>query len=171
MYKYPFLLVLSLTLAACGDDSGEKSSDEHPATGSFDETTKPKKIASKPCSKYNLKFYEGDEREFDKTVIRLGNSISDANFNINGHQVSVLGFEGQAEEYINYSIYRGIKNKRETEASGSTMSTKTETEITVCFRRNVIAVKQEVEKVRARGDLSKAQYFTKQWLWVVDEKE
>lgn len=164
MYKY---LPIILILAGCG--GGEETIDEHPATGSFDESTKPKKIQSRPCSKYNLKFYEGDERDFSKNLIRLGDSKSDATVTINDKDITILGFEGQAEEYINYSIYRGTEYKKETEHSGSTLSTTTQTQITVCFRRDVIAVKQIIEKVRARGDLSKAQYLTKQWLWRIEQ--
>lgn len=165
-------LLLAFTvfgLTACGSDENADS-DKHPATGSFNDSTKPKKIQSKPCSKYNLKFYEGDERDFNESIIRLGDSKSDAQVEINGHKVAVLGFEGQAEEYINYSVYRGISYNKITEPSGSTLTTKTETQIIVCFRKEAIAVKQVVEKVRARGQLSKAQYFTKQWLWRVEEK-
>lgn len=169
MYKYFFLLALTSSLLACGSEDG--SIDKHPATGSFNETTKPKKIASKPCSKYNLKFYQGDQREFNSKAILLGSSRSDAELTINGHNITVLGFEGQAEEYINYSIYRGVKHKKEKETSGSTLATKTETQITVCFRKKVIAVKEMVEQVRARGDFSKAQYYTKQWLWIISEKD
>lgn len=168
--KKLLLLFAVLGLAACGGGDDSPEDDKHPATGSFSDATKPKKIQSKPCSNYNLKFYEGDQREFNETVIRLGESKSDAQVEINGHKVAVLGFEGQAEEYINYSVYRGVAYDKITEASGSTLSTKTETQIIVCFRKSAIAVKQLVEKVRARGQLSKAQYFTKQWLWTVDEK-
>lgn len=169
--KKLLLVFAVLGLTACGGDQSEKeSSDEHPATGSFNDATKPKKIQSKPCSNYNLKFYEGDERNFNENIVRLGDSKSDAQIEINGHKVAILGFEGQAEEYINYSVYRGVSYDKITEESGSTLSTKTEMQIIVCFRRKVIAVKQLVEKVRARGQLSKAQYFTKQWLWRVVEK-
>jgi len=165
MYKYITTITLALALSACGGEDESNTEDKHPATGSFNEVTKPKKIQSKPCSNYNLKFYEGDERDFDQSIIRLGESRSDAIVEINKKKLTILGFDGQAEEYINYSVYRGTTYTKETERSGSTISTKTETQIIICFRKDAIAVKQLVEKVRARGDLSKAQYFTKQWIW------
>lgn len=168
MSKKLLIVFAVLGLSACGGET--ESTDEHPATGSFNDATKPKKIQSKPCSNYNLKFYEGDERDFNESVIRLGETKSDAQISINGHDILVLGFDGQAEEYINYSVYRGVSFDKQTEKSGSTLETRTETQIIVCFRRDAIAVKQLVEKVRARGQLSKAQYFTKQWLWRVEEK-
>ena len=165
----PLLLSVFLgALVGCSDEGeGEVKVDEHPATSSFSESTKPKKISSKPCSDYNLKFYEGDEREFDQTTIRLGDSRSDAEVEINGRKLAILGFEGQAEEYINYSVYRGNLYSKEDQ-NGTTLSTRVETQITVCFRKDVIAVKQLTEKIRARGDLSKVQYFNKQWIWKVD---
>lgn len=158
-------------LAGCsgGDEAdGEVKVDEHPAQSTFSETLKPKKIQSKPCSDYNLKFYEGDERKFSDTTIRLGRSRSDAKVEINGRPVVILGFEGQAEEYINYSIYRGMDYKETQDGSGARLMTKTETQVIVCFRKDVIAVKQLIENVRARGELSKASYLTKQWLWEVE---
>ena len=170
LYKKLLISTLLSSLVACGGGEEDASIEDHPATSSFSDATKPKKIQSKPCSNYNIKFYEGDERDFNQTVIRLGQSKSDAQIKINGHKIAVLGFEGQAEEYINYSVYRGIAYDTVNERGGTTLSTKTETQIIVCFRRNAIAVKQLIEKVRARGELSKAQYFTKQWLWKVAEK-
>lgn len=164
-----FLIVLIGTLLGCSDEKGKV--DKHPARGSFDESTQPKKIASKPCSKYNLKFYEGDIRQFDESMIRLGTAKSDAEIEINGHKITILGFEGQAEEYINYSLYRGVSHSKKDEVTGSILMTKTETQIIICFRKDAIAVRQLVENVRARGDLEKTQYFTKQWLWKIAEKE
>jgi hypothetical protein len=158
-------------LSGCSGESDQQAGekvDEHPATGSFNDSTKPKKIASKPCSNYNLKFYEGDEREFNEDLIRLGSDRSDAKIEINGRQVVILGFRGQAEEYINYSMYRGIKHDKKIEKNGSTLSVITETQIIICFRKKVIAVKQLVENVRARGALTKSQSLTKQWIWTVE---
>jgi hypothetical protein len=171
MYVKSLLSVaLIATLYGCSDGSDtEAQTDKHPAKSSFKEVTAPKKIQSKPCSKYNLKFYEGDVREFDQSIIRLGTNKSDASVEIAGRQIAILGFEGQAEEYINYSMYRGIKHTRSEDSSGASLSTKTETQIIICFRKNVIAVKQLIENVRARGNLSKAQYLTKQWTWKLEE--
>jgi hypothetical protein len=171
-YKSLLSVALIVSLSSCsqGDPSsqGDSSSvDKHPAKSTFNESTAPKKIASKPCSKYNLKFYEGDIREFDQRIIRLGMTKSDANIQINGKSVAILGFEGQSEEYINYSLYRGISYKKSKDISGAILSTKTETQIIICFRKDIIAVKQLIENVRARGSLTKAQYMTKQWTWQV----
>ena len=162
-------LVVGVLSGCSGEQSTANDVDEHPATGSFNDSTKPKKIASKPCSKYNLKFYEGDERDFKQGLIRLGSDRSDAKVEINGRKVAILGFRGQAEEYINYSMYRGISNDKKIEKNGSTLSIITETQIIICFRKNVIAVKQLIENVRARGALSKSQHLTKQWIWKVGE--
>ncbi|MCJ8269773.1 MAG: hypothetical protein MJK04_10270 [Psychrosphaera sp.] len=159
-------------LAGCSGESDQSTTekvDEHPATGSFNESTKPKKIASKPCSNYNLKFYEGDERVFKAGLIRLGSDRSDAKVEINGRKVAILGFRGQAEEYINYSMYRGISHDKKIEKSGSTVTTTTETQIIICFRKKVIAVKQLIENVRARGALTKSKHLTKQWIWKVED--
>lgn len=153
-------------LAGCSEEQVE---DKHPSTSTFADTTKPKKIQSKPCSKYNLKFYEGDVREFTAGSIRLGSDNSDAMVEINDKKIEITGFRGQAEEYINYSMYRGFKFHEKEDSSGATVSTKTETQIIVCFRKKAIAVKQLIENVRARGSLSKASYLTKQWLWKVEE--
>ena len=160
--------VVSLVLAAC---SAEVKEDNHPSTSTFSETTTPKKIQSKPCSRYNLKFYEGDVREFKAKSIKLGDVTSDATVEVNDRKIVITGFEGQAEEYINYSLYRGFKYRERKDATGAITSTKTETQIIVCFRKNAIAVKQLIENVRARGELSKANYLTKQWLWEVEEVE
>ncbi len=166
-------LVVGVLSGCSGESEGEQPAaekvDDHPATSSFNESTKPKKIASKPCSKYNLKFYEGDEREFNKNLIRLGQDRSDAKIEINGRQVAILGFRGQAEEYINYSMYRGISHDKKIEKNGASLSVITETQIIICFRKNVIAVKQLIENVRARGALTKSQSLTKQWIWTVEE--
>ena len=163
------LLALGIALSVGCSESDEP--DKHPAKKTLKEVLAPKKVQSKPCSNYNLKFYEGDVREFSEEVIRLGDDKSDARVTVGDRKIAILGFEGQAEEYINYSVYRGNRYTQREEASGSTLSTRTETQIIVCFKKGVIAVKQLVEKVRSRGDLSKAQYFEKQWLWRVDEAQ
>lgn len=160
------LLALGVSLVMGCSESNEP--DKHPAKKNLKEILQPKKIKSKPCSKYNLKFYEGDVREFGESVIRLGDDKSDARVEVNDRKIAILGFEGQAEEYINYSVYRGNRYTKREEANGSLLSTRTETQIIVCFKKDVIAVKQLVEKVRSRGDLSKAQYFEKQWLWRIE---
>jgi hypothetical protein len=153
-------------LAGCSESS---EPDKHPAKKNLTEVMKPKKIKSKPCSKYNLKFYEGDVREFAEGIIRLGDDKSDARVKVGENEIAILGFEGQAEEYINYSIYRGNRYTEREEAAGSMLRTRTETQIIVCFKKSAIAVTQLVEKVRSRGELSKTQYFEKQWLWKLPE--
>lgn len=172
----PSVVILAMglgVLTGCSDDQEgvqqAQVADNTPARGSFEEVLKPKKVQSKPCSKYQLKFYEGDVREFSDDVVRLGDAPSDARIEINKRPVAVLGFEGQAEEYINYSIYRGNRYTNRKESNGAMLATRTETQIIVCFKKDVIAVKQLVERVRSRGDLSKTQYFEKQWLWQVPE--
>jgi hypothetical protein len=158
-------LLLGLTLGLIVSCSDENKADKHPAKSSFDDSTAPKKIASKPCSNYNLKFYEGDDRDFEDSIIHLGDSKSDAQVEVNDKNITILGFEGQAEEYINYSMYRGTKNTMQEHSNGSTLSTNIEMQIIICFRKNVIAVKQMIENVRARGEFSKSNYLTKQWIW------
>jgi hypothetical protein len=161
-------LIVGVLVGCSGEEEG-KGDDKHPSTNTFGDITTPKKIQSKPCSKYNLKFYEGDVRDFNANSIRLGSAASDAMVAINGKDIEILGFRGQAEEYINYSLYRGFKYHEKEDASGAIVSTKTETQIIVCFRKKAIAVKQLIENIRARGELSKASYLTKQWLWKVEE--
>ncbi|MFT4926273.1 MAG: hypothetical protein ACI8WB_002371 [Phenylobacterium sp.] len=162
-------LILGLAFSVLAGCSSEDDQAQHPSTSSFEEATSPKKIQSKPCSRYNLKFYGGDVREFTAQSIDLGDAVSDAVIEINDRKIKITGFEGQAEEYINYSMYRGMKYKETKDGTGAMTSTKTETQIIVCFRKDAIAVKQLIENVRARGELSKASYLTKQWLWELDK--
>lgn len=156
-------------LLGCSTEEAETA--KHPSTSTFSEATSPKKIQSKPCSRYNLKFYQGDVREFKAKSINLGNAKSDAVIEVNGRKIQIFGFEGQAEEYINYSMYRGFQYREKKDISGATTSTKTETQIIVCFRKDAILVKQLIENIRARGELSKANYLTKQWFWEVEPPE
>ncbi len=167
--NWPKAVLLALSCIVVVGCSESDEPDKYPAKKNLKEVMQPKKIKSKPCSKYNLKFYEGDVRDFGDSIIRLGDAKSDARVTINGREIAILGFEGQAEEYINYSVYRGSRHTKREESSGSTLATRTETQIIVCFKKKAIAVKQLVEKVRSRGDLSKAQYFEKQWLWQISE--
>ncbi|MFT5161883.1 MAG: hypothetical protein ACI9FJ_000450 [Alteromonadaceae bacterium] len=168
LYKSLIFGLVVGALAGCAEEETAVV-DKHPATGSFEDATSPKKIRSKPCSRYNLKFYEGDVRDFKANFIKLGNATSDATVEVNERKIEIIGFVGQAEEYINYSFYRGTQFREKEDATGAIVSTKTETQIIVCFRKQSIAVKQLIENVRARGEFTKASYLTKQWIWNVEK--
>ena len=160
------LFAVFITCSALLGCSGEQS----PVASATDPASKPKakKIKSRPCSDYNLKFYQGDEREFAQTSIRIGAGRSDAKVRVDDRDIVILGFDGHAEEYVNYSVYRGFEVTTEQDHTGAQLKKRVDTQLIVCFRKNAIAVWQLTESTRSRGQLSKSKKFERQWLWHVE---
>ncbi len=166
--------VLAFTLAAllsagCSEDSGEVEVTTGKEVKLVDKDGNPiSKTANRPCSKYNLGFYRGDLRKLQRNTLIIGERESDAVIEMeDGPAITILGFEGQAEKYFNYYVYYGIKNRSNTNKKGLTVNETTKTQITVCFKQNIIAVMEYKLVETGRGKLVQQREFINQWAYDV----